>query len=69
MEACKKKNKLSDHFYSFYDLKKEVKRAVKYDSDFKNLEDVACCILSLRSDSFKIVLTFQVLLPDHYFLE
>ena len=47
LEACRKKAKLSDHFYSFYDLKKEIKRAVKHDSDFKNLEDVACCILFL----------------------
>lgn len=45
-EASRKKAKLSDHFYSFYDLKKEVKKAVKHDSDFKNLEDVASCILS-----------------------
>ena len=45
-EASRKKAKLSEHFYSFYDLKKEVKKAVKHDSDFKNLEDVASCILS-----------------------
>ena len=46
LEACRKKVKLSEHFYSFCDLRKEVKKAVKHDSDFKNLEDVACCILS-----------------------
>ncbi|XP_067054546.1 epithelial splicing regulatory protein 1-like isoform X2 [Acropora muricata] len=51
MEACRKKTKLSDHFYSFYDLKKEVKRAVKYDSDFKNLEDVACyCSIDVNNN-------------------
>ena len=47
LEAGRKKAKLSQHFYSFYDLKKEVQKAVKHDSDFKDLEEVASCILSL----------------------
>lgn len=51
LEACRKKAKLSDHFYSFYDLKKEIKRAVKHDSDFKNLEDVACyCSIDVNNN-------------------
>ena len=48
LEAGRKKAKLLPHFYSFYDLKKEVKKAVKHDSDFKNLEEVASCILCLK---------------------
>lgn len=60
LEACRKKAKLSDHFYNFYDLKKEVKKAVKHDSDFKNLEDVACCILSCGVDLCKIFKTFII---------
>ena len=47
LEASRKKAKLSQHFYSFYDLRKEVRKAVKHDSDFKNLEEVASCILIL----------------------
>ena len=47
LEASRKKAKLSQHFYSFYDLKKEVRKAVKHDSDFEDLEEVASCILSL----------------------
>ncbi|XP_020603287.1 epithelial splicing regulatory protein 1-like isoform X1 [Orbicella faveolata] len=41
LEAGRKKAKLSQHFYSFYDLKKEVRKVVKHDSDFKDLEEVA----------------------------
>lgn len=51
LEAGRKKAKLSQHFYSFYDLKKEVRKAVKHDSDFKDLEEVASCILSLAEGS------------------
>lgn len=47
LEAGRKKAKLSQHFYSFYDLKKEVGKALKHDSEFKDLEEVASCILSL----------------------
>lgn len=45
LEAGRKKAKLSQHFYSFYDLKKEVRKVVKHDSDFKDPEEVASCIL------------------------
>ena len=53
LEAGRKKAKLSQHFYSFYDLKKEVRKVVKHDSDFKDLEEVASCILGHGWSCFK----------------
>ncbi|XP_027051979.1 epithelial splicing regulatory protein 1-like isoform X2 [Pocillopora damicornis] len=52
LEASRKKTKLSQHFYSFYDLRKEVRKALKHDSDYRSLEEVAShCRIDANNNS------------------
>ena len=62
LEASRKKTKLSQHFYSFYDLRKEVRKALKHDSDYKSLEEVASRILILHLTQCVFVITLFVIM-------
>lgn len=66
LEASRKKTKLSQHFYSFYDLRKEVRKALKHDSDYRSLEEVASGILILHlTQCVSVITIFFIIIFSH----
>ena len=54
-EAARNKLKLAQHFHSYFDLCKEVQKAVKTKTEFKNLREIASCILWRKLFMWKVV--------------